>query len=167
METTTPPTPQPQAPRVATPMSNVSATASNLVKKIPKIDLKNHVVIAVLALVVVLVGVGSGWLLSGNKTLGVSKGVAPGAKSTSQEAGMVDEATFKDSAEGILEEGGISGEGTHHLVRPGGDSQNVYLTSTVVDMQSFVGKKVTVWGQTISARKAGWLMDVGKIKVTE
>lgn len=170
METVTPPTPpapQTQAPRPVTPLANVSATASNIVKKIPKIDLKNNVVIVALALVVVLVGVASGWLLSGNRTLGVSKGVAPGAKSGSQEAGISDTATFKDSAEGVLEEGGISGEGTHHLVRPGGDSQNVYLTSTVIDLQSFVGKKVQVWGQTISARKAGWLMDVGKIKVTE
>ena len=79
----------------------------------------------------------------------------------------LDEKTFKDTAEGTLQEGGISGEGTHHLVRPGGDSQNVYLTSTVIDLQSFVGKKVQVWGQTVSARKAGWLMDVGKVKVLE
>jgi len=34
-------------------------------------------------------------------------------------------------------------------------------------LQSFVGKKVMVWGQTIAAQQAGWLMDVGKIKVTE
>ena len=167
METATSPTPQPQVPQPASPLPNVSSTASNIIKKIPKIDLKNNLVVVALALVVVLVGVGSGWLLSGNKTLGVNRGVAPGAKSGSQEAGIADAATFKDSAEGVLEEGGISGEGTHHLVRPGGDSQNVYLTSTVIDMQSFVGKKVMVWGQTISARKAGWLMDVGKIKVTE
>jgi len=53
------------------------------------------------------------------------------------------------------------------LIRPGGDSQNVYLTSTVIDLESFVGKKVEVWGETIGAREAGWLMDVGKVKVTE
>jgi hypothetical protein len=165
METKTPSAPQ--TPAVSQPVADIPAAASNIVKKIPKIDLKNKLVVAGLALVVVVVGVGSGWLLSGRKSLGVSEGAAPGAKNTAQEAGIADEATFKDSAEGVLEEGGIAGEGTHHLVRPGGDSQNVYLTSTVVDMQSFVGKKVTVWGQTISARKAGWLMDVGKIKVAE
>jgi hypothetical protein len=66
-----------------------------------------------------------------------------------------------------LEEGGIDGEGTHHLVRDGGPSKSVYLTSTVIDLDSFAGKKVKVWGETISARKAGWLMDVGKIKIIE
>lgn len=87
----------------------------------------------------------------------------PGAK----EAGIADEATFKDSAEGTLEEGGMTGEGTHHLTRDGGPSQNVYLTSTVVNLDDFVGKKVKVFGQTISAKKAGWLMDVGLVKVSE
>jgi len=35
----------------------------------------------------------------------------------------------------------------------------------VIDLESFTGKKVKVWGETISAQKAGWLMDVGKIQV--
>ena len=116
----------------------------------------------------VIAGVGTGWLLSGNKNLLGSRSVTvPGAETGPKEAGLADEATFKDTAEGVLEEGGVDGEGTHHLVRPGGASQNVYLTSTVIDLQSFVSKKVQVWGQTISAREAGWLMDVGKIKVVE
>jgi hypothetical protein len=41
------------------------------------------------------------------------------------------------------------------------------LTSTVIDLASFEGKKVKVWGQSLSGRKAGWLMDVGKVKVVE
>jgi len=53
------------------------------------------------------------------------------------------------------------------LERTGGASQNVYLTSTVIDLQSFVGKNVQVWGDTLSGQKAGWLMDVGKIKTVE
>jgi len=120
----------------------------------------------IVALAVIGVGVGSGWFLSGNKVKGTST-VAPGAKDTAKEAGIADEKTFTDSAEGQLESGGIDGEGTHHLVREGGPSQNVYLTSTVIDLGSFEGKKVKVWGQTISARKAGWLMDVGKVKVID
>lgn len=113
---------------------------------------------------VVLVGVGTGWFLTKNKG---SSTVAPGAKNTAKVAGIEDTSTFKDSAEGLLEEGGVNGEGQYHLTRPGGVSQNVYLTSTSVDLSSFVGKKVKVWGQTLSARKAGWLMDVGKIQVVE
>ena len=69
--------------------------------------------------------------------------------------------------EGTLVEGGIEGEGTHHLERPGGPSQNVYLTSTAIDLQSLVGKKVHVWGETLSGIKAGWLMDVVKVKVLD
>lgn len=81
--------------------------------------------------------------------------------------GTADETTFKDSAEGVLEKGGIGGEGSHHLVRPGGDSQNVYLTSSVVDLDQVVGHKIKVWGQTMAARKAGWLMDVGRVQIEE
>lgn len=111
---------------------------------------------------VVLVGVGTGWLLTKDKGM-----VAPGAKSGTKTAGITDTTNFKDSAEGLLEEGGISGEGQYHLTRSGGVSQNVYLTSTSVDLSAFVGKKVKIWGQTLSARKAGWLMDVGKVQVVE
>jgi len=37
----------------------------------------------------------------------------------------------------------------------------------VIDLEKFVGRKVKVWGQTFAAQKAGWLMDVGKLKVLE
>lgn len=87
------------------------------------------------------------------------------AVSTGQSAGSTDTKTFKDSAEGELELGGLNGEGTHKLTRPGGDNQTVYLTSSVLDLGKYVGKKVRVWGQTFSAQKAGWLMDIGRIEV--
>lgn len=79
--------------------------------------------------------------------------------------GIKDKKTFKDSAEGILAEGGIEGEGQFHLQRPGGAAQNVYLTSTTVDLSEFIGKKIRVWGETFAAEKAGWLMDVGLVEV--
>lgn len=53
------------------------------------------------------------------------------------------------------------------MVRGIGPSQYAYLTSTVIDLSAFTGKKVQVWGQTIAGKKAGWLMDVGKVKVIE
>jgi hypothetical protein len=61
----------------------------------------------------------------------------------------------------------MDGEGQFHLVRPGGDSQNVYLTSSTVDLSEFIGRKVTIWGQTQKAQKVGWLMDVGGVKVLD
>ena len=66
-----------------------------------------------------------------------------------------------------MKEGGIDGEGQYHLVRPGGDSQNVYLTSSLVDMSKFLNQKIKVWGETQKAEKAGWLMDVGRVEVLE
>lgn len=81
--------------------------------------------------------------------------------------GVQDETTFKDSAEGVLAEGGVNGEGSHRLLREGGPSQNVYLTSSIVDLNLFTGHKIKVWGETFAAQKAGWLMDVGRVKVLE
>ena len=139
--------------------------------RIPKFKLAGKKNVMMIGAVVILLGVLSGWGLSrqgvGRNILGLSGPAAPGAVSNADEAGLADESTFKDTATGKLEEGGVNGEGTHHLVREGGSSQNVYLTSTVIDLQAFVGKSVEVWGQTIGAREAGWLMDVGKIKVAE
>ncbi len=86
-------------------------------------------------------------------------------KTTAQSAGIIDKKTFKDSAEGVLREGGIDGEGNFHLERPGGISQNAYITSSTVDLSGYIGKKVKVWGQTFSGQKAGWLMDVGSVEI--
>lgn len=72
---------------------------------------------------------------------------------------------FKDVAEGILQLGGVDGEGSHKLLRPGGDSQTVYLTSSVTDLDKLVGMQVKVWGETYQGQLAGWLMDVGKVEV--
>jgi len=126
-------------------------------------------VIAVL-IGVVVVGVLSGFLLSRTGTLSINQ-VKTGTISngSSVPAGTIigsnDTAAFKDSTTGTLKEGGIEGEGAFHLVRPGGDSQNVYLTSSSVDLSKFIGRKITVWGATQKAQHAGWLMDVGRIQV--
>ena len=81
--------------------------------------------------------------------------------------GSKDTASFKDSAEGTLEKGGIDGEGQFHLVRPGGESQNVYLTSSNVDLAQFIKRKIRVFGETHKAEKAGWLMEVGRVEILE
>lgn len=119
------------------------------------------------AFLVVILGVGSAWLISGKvmtKTLGTSN-AAPGAKVTANSAGVLDPKVKYDDATGNLVEGGTGNEGTHHLDRDGIPAHYVYLTSSVIDLQSFVGKKVKVWGQTMASRKAGWLMDVAKVEI--
>lgn len=81
--------------------------------------------------------------------------------------GVPDEKTFRDEVDGVLIKGGIAGEGSHTLLREGGISQNVYLTSSVVDLDQFENMKVKVWGETFKGQKAGWLMDVGRLEVSE
>lgn len=119
---------------------------------------------AVMVLVVLLVGVGVGY---GLVRLKGSKGASflPGSNSAKTAGPTVNKKIFKDKAEGILKEGGIDGEGNFHLERPGGLSQNVYLTSSTVDLSQYLGKKVRVQGETFSAQKAGWLMDVGLVEI--
>ena len=116
----------------------------------------------------VLLGVGTGFLLS-RSTVTTNKETTQESKmvKTDKVEGVADTKNFKDSAEGTLEKGGINGEGTHKLVREGGPSQTAYLVSSVVDLDSYVGKKVKVWGETFAAQKAAWLMDVGKIEILE
>jgi hypothetical protein len=135
-----------------------------IVNSLPKGGLKKIWPYILGSFLIVAVGVGTGWMITKNKGGSTNPGAV---KTTDKMAVVKDISEFKDTATGILEEGGISGEGQFHLTRSGGVSQTVYLTSTSVDLSSFVGKKVQVWGQTLSARKAGWLMDVGKVQVVE
>lgn len=116
----------------------------------------------------VFLGVGTGYLLS--QRLPQATDAArekPQRMKTDKTEGVSDTKTFKDSAEGTIERGGIDGEGTHKLIREGGPSQTAYLVSSVIDLDSYVGKKVRVWGETFAAEKAAWLMDVGKIEMLE
>ncbi len=115
----------------------------------------------------ILLGVGTGYLLSKKGTLNTGTSSTSSTSNKGTVVGSNDTKTFKDTATGVLNVGGIGGEGSYHLVRPGGDSQNVYLTSSIVDLSLFVGKKITVWGQTQKAQHAGWLMDVGRVEVLQ
>lgn len=90
-----------------------------------------------------------------------------GAAVVGESYGVDDTKVFTDSAEGEVTLGGVDGEGSHHLIREGGESQYVYLTSSIIDLDQFVGRKVKVWGQTFQAQKAGWLMDVGRLEIVQ
>lgn len=130
-------------------------------------SLSTPIVIAIVV-VALLLGAGTGFAVynfsSGTGELAKNQDEKKeGGEKTS--AGILDEKTFPDEAEGVLREGGFEGEGSFHLERPGGEDQNAYLTSSTVDLSEFLGKKVRVRGQTFAAEKAGWLMDVGYIEV--
>lgn len=112
----------------------------------------------------ILLGVGTGYLLSRTSVPGSTVAV-PGTVNTAKVVGSTDTTTFKDSAVGVIQKDGTVGEGTHSLIRDGGPSQTVTLLSSVVDLDKYVGKKVKVFGQTIAAKKAAWLMDVGRVEL--
>ncbi len=116
----------------------------------------------------VLMGLGTGFLLTQNtKVTNIQSNESPKMVKTDKVEGVSDTKNFKDSAEGMMERGGFNGEGTHRLIRDGGPSQTAYLVSSVIDLDTYVGKKVKVWGETFAAKKASWLMDVGKIEILE
>ena len=77
------------------------------------------------------------------------------------------DSSCKDTATGTVEKGNINGEGTHILNRPGGTDQRASLTSSTVDLDLFISKKVEITGQTNSSKKTGWLLDVCSIKIVE
>ena len=130
----------------------------------------------IVVILAVILGVTTGiFLAQRNLLLATDAGPTPmtqnptdaGSVKVGDTFGAKDEKSFRDNVQGILQPGGISGEGSHHLERGADKSQWVYLTSSVVDLDNFVGSKVEIWGETFQGKKAGWLMDVGKLKVLE
>lgn len=151
------------AARVSKPSQSVMQAFSQNSEEISVIK------VFIVLIIMVALGVGVGYSAS---LFSVRSGTSIISKALNQNApvkgkiyGNGDTAIFKDTAEGVMKNGGIDGEGQYHLVRPGGDSQNVYLTSSSVDLSQFIGQKVKVWGETQKAQKAGWLMDVGRVEV--
>lgn len=140
---------------------------------------KTKKMVLIFSLVAIAAGVGTGygsWKLKMKNSGSSSRGPQPSdLQRVAQEGqikvgdifGVKDEKTFKDSAQGYLEIGGLDGEGSHKIIRPGGDSQTVYLTSSITDLDKFDGMEVKVWGETFKGQKAGWLMDVGRIEVLQ
>jgi len=125
-----------------------------------------------LFLALLVLGISTGYFLSTNgpASPGSIKQIASDGSTSVNKGdtvGSEDTETFSDDVEGVVKEGGIEGEGEYHLERPGGESQFVYMTSSIVDLSQFEGKKVKVWGKTYEGEKAGWLMDVGRVQLLE
>lgn len=174
------------AKKVATPPVAAAATSGEAVDPhvpkeltMPKTDSNRKsmsVATVLLSFVIVLAGIASGYGI--RMQVGAKQAPATTTLPTTSHTGETeiqvgttygsdDKEAFADETEGILLEGGIGGEGSHHLQRPGGDSQTVYLTSSVLDLDPFVGHRVHIWGETYTAQKAGWLMDVGRVEPLE
>lgn len=124
-------------------------------------------------LIIVIVGLGifTGLILSSlNKNSGLTGTVLSEGEQLSPEIKENLAQTFRDETEGTLEKNDDLdkyAQGTHKLIRPGGEDQTAYLTSSLLDLDEFVGKKIKVYGETFGSSQVGWLMDVGKVEVIE
>ncbi len=159
----------------SSPVSPVARVPEpHVLKKFPgnASSAKENVVVVVLSILVVGVGVLTGWLLSGSRLTPAGEErklqvTSESASTNSLEEGQVVDSQKYGEVEGVLVKGGIKGEGTHHIERDNNPARYVYLSSTVIDLDKYTGKKVKIWGETISSVNAPWLMDVVKIKTID
>lgn len=150
---------------------------SNMLRQNQTSDMKKNLKLYItLGVIAVVAGIGTGYggyklqaqtggsVSQKQNNAGIER-VAEGTVAVGDVFGVNDTDTFSYSAQGYLEAGGLDGEGSHSLLRPGGESQTVYLTSSVTDLDPLVGMEVKVYGETFKGQKAGWLMDVGRVEV--
>lgn len=133
-----------------------------------KLDNINKIFLGVL-IASVLLGTTAGYLLATSNKTGTQPSSNGATTSGPAKAASQDTKTFRDFAEGVIQKvpppknPNDYVEGTHLLVRTGATA--VALTSSVVDLSQYEGKKVKVFGETQKALQSGWLMDVGKVEV--
>ena len=130
----------------------------------------NKVVPLILLLLIIAAGAISGLFLSSTGRKSESESTISEQENLTPEAKQSFTQTFRDEAEGEIEKNDELdkyAQGTHKLIRPGGEAQTAYLTSSVLDLDEYVGKKVKVFGETFGSSQVGWLMDVGKVEVTQ
>lgn len=155
----------------------IGTEEGRLLKKMPSLttsfDFRKSLLPALLVLTIILAGATSGYFLARRSlavpeqetelTGGVTMVQGP------KEVGIKDEEVFRDTAKGRIEANDSEEitEGSHKLIRPGGESQTAYLTSSVLDLSQFQGKCVQIWGETFAGQEVGWLMDVGRVKVLD
>lgn len=127
---------------------------------------KNSLVILTVYTVLIVMGLGTGYLLATRSTTGSAITTKSGSVANSGKVvGVQDASKYTNCPTGKVETGGLDGEGTHHLTREGGPSQTAYLVSSLIDLDQYVGLTVKVCGQTMQAQKAPWLMDVERLEV--
>ena len=130
----------------------------------------NKVIPLILILLIIAAGAISGLFLSSTGRKDESKSAVSEQEELTPEVQQSFNQTLRDKAEGKIEKNDEldkSAQGTHKLIRPGGEAQTAYITSTVLDLDEYVGKNVKVFGETFGSSQVGWLMDVGKVEVTK
>ena len=171
-----------QATQPANPVSSTTVTSSatqtppqnSLTSKMPTSSgksskLKRFLPILII-LIIVSLGIVSGLIVSSrSKSALLATGSSNGEDLPPEQKQSFNQ-TFNNEAEGMIERNDTLdkyAQGTHKLIRPGGESQTAYLTSSVLDLDQYNGKKVKVFGETFGSSQVGWLMDVGKVEVVK
>lgn len=135
----------------------------NIIKSLPTQSANLTKILFLVLVVSVILGGVTGYILSSKTTAKKVDTNGSPPKSAAQ-----DTRTFRDFAEGTIKPNPKANntdeyvEGTHFLEREG--APPVALTSSVVDLSKYEGKKIKVHGETQKAIKEGWLMDVGKVE---
>ncbi|OGD95243.1 hypothetical protein A3F02_03170 [Candidatus Curtissbacteria bacterium RIFCSPHIGHO2_12_FULL_38_9b] len=149
---------QPQS-RLTTSLRAVPLKSGKLLKILP----------VVIIILIITIGVISGLVMSSvNKAKNLQSSGVQDPENLSPEVKESFTQTFRDESEGIIEKNDQLdkyAQGTHKLIRPGGESQTAYLTSSVLDLDTYLGKKVKIFGETFGSSQVGWLMDVGKVEI--
>ena len=152
-------------------LDNKLNSQTDSLRKAPKrLSIIPKVIPIFIILIIVGTGTFTGLVLSSRNKNAQRAPIASNDENLSEEVKQSFSQTFKDQAEGKIEKNDDLdryAQGQWKLIRPGGESQTVYLTSSVMDLDAYVGKKVKVFGETFSSSDVGWLMDVGKIEEIE
>ena len=147
------------------PLMQVFETSADKITKKLSMPSGSFKVLLTVLLFVSILGVGSGYFFAARNATTPAQTKTNGEK---PKAAAQDTKTFRDFAEGVIKakptpsDPSEYSEGTHLLEREG--ASPVALTSSVVDLSEYEDKKVKVFGETQSALKVGWLMDVGRIE---
>lgn len=147
-------------------METNSLESNKITKTLVSLDNPKKLLLTIIIVSVVL-GVLSGLILANKNKTGGSL-ITANLGALSAKSTQSDTRTFKDFAEGTIKARPLPSdpeeysEGTHLLERQG--AIPVALTSSVVDLSKYEGKKVKVFGETQKALKEGWLMDIGKVE---
>lgn len=145
-------------------MENLQASLTEkITKPVANIENPMRTILGVVVAALIL-GTLTGYILSTKNNVSQVSSLLTGRAKSAQQ----DTKTFRDFAEGVVKakpvpsDPGEYVEGTHTLIRK--DAVPVALTSSVVDLSQYEGKKVKVFGETYKPLKEGWLMDVGKVE---
>ncbi len=149
-----------------------TSPVTSLLRKVPqRANLTAKFLPIFIIFVVIAAGIFSGLVLSSRKKIAAETQKAALSEETlTGEQKQSFNQTFRDETEGVVEKNDKLdkyAQGTHRLIRPGGESQTAYLTSSVLDLDEYMGKKVKVFGETFGSSQVGWLMDVGKVEVVD